>query len=136
MTYTVKVHGVEETRRELAAAGRRYSEAMRAAAFVALGEILKRSADQDAPRVTGELADSVFEERASPAVGGFGAEHAEHVHEREGRGWKFLQKRLAQETSGIPGRMAELVEEYARGGVTLSTARALHPEEPRLRRKA
>lgn len=131
MAFGVRVRGVKEAQAGVKTAVRAYSKAMHAAAFTVLGEILGQ-ARADAPLVSGELRESVFEERTVPARGGFGAEHADDVHERTGgRGWKFLQRRLMSEAGGVPQRVAELTMRYAAENTTIDNVRAEHPEKAR-----
>lgn len=109
---------------------RRGRAAWEGAAVTVAGELLD-AIEPTIPVRTGELAGSGFVERASPAVHGWGSQHAANVEELDGgRGFKFHSRGLAAFLPKIAERMAELLERYTEGGVTASSAPCSWPATP------
>jgi len=124
----VKVTGITETTTALEATRRRHEEAFKAAEFVVAGELLSELLP-GVPFATGELRDSRFVTRTSPAQAGFAAEHALVVHE-VGEHKKFLQRPMSTLSSSVPDRIARLLPRFVEAGMTLATAPTDHPERP------
>jgi hypothetical protein len=123
-----KVTGIQETTAKLDAARRRHEDAFRAAEFVVAGELLTELLP-GVPFATGELRDSRFVTRASPAQAGFAAEHALVTHE-VGQHKKYLQRPMSTLSSSVPDRIARHLPRFVEAGTTLATAPTQHPERP------
>lgn len=123
-----KVTGIKEATAALEVSRRRHEDAFAAAEFVVAGDLLTELLP-GIPVATGELRDSRFLTRASPAQAGFAAEHALVVHE-VGEHAKYLQRPMSSLSSSIPDRIARILPRFAQAGVTLATAPTDHPERP------
>lgn len=137
--FEFKVEGFDELFGALLKTGQRVHDAGQAAGYTIAGDVVK-DAQVKVPVASGELQQSAFVERTSPAVGGFGAEHAAAVHEiskDHARGqWKFLQTTLTDKAGGLESRAAELLTRYVEDGTTLATAPLAIPEVPASRPNA
>ena len=122
--------GIEALERRLRERAGRMPGAFAAAGFTLLHRVLDR-VRPTIPRRTGELADSGFLMRTDPVVGGWSAAHAAPVHELDaGRGFKFHQREFMRALPGWAAEQAQLAEQYADAGVTLTTVSSSYPEEP------
>lgn len=122
--------GIAKVETEIGRLARVYPAAFHAAAFTVMSEIITASLP-DVPVKTGALKASRFVARTVPVTGGFGADYAAAVHELDGgRGWKFLQRALAELLPSMGARLGALTELYAKNGTTIATVRATHPERP------